>query len=80
MRHIQKYDNFINEASMESKDDASEALSLALQLDAEAMEIFLKGLSEYFKDSVEELNNMNAEEISKHLAEAHKLVKERTGN
>lgn len=41
--------------------------------------LFLE-LSDYFKDTADELSNMDAKGISKHLHQAYTLIKKRSGN
>jgi len=48
--------------------------------DAGEMEEFLNLLSNYFRDNVNDLNNMNALAIAQNLKTASQIVGQRTGN
>jgi hypothetical protein len=77
MKNLHSFEDFLNEAKNPEVINAYDAV---IELDAPAMEEFLKMFAEYFQRSSNVLTNMDAKKIAGHLESAHDLVKKRSGN
>lgn len=64
----------------ESVNDVTNMVAEVTALSAEDMEGFLFRLGKYFESSSEELTNMDARTIGKHLIAASQVMRNRTGN
>lgn len=64
----------------EEVNDVTNMVAEVTALSAEDMEGFLFRLGKYFESSAEELTNMDARNVGKHLIAASQIVKARTGN
>ena len=51
-----------------------------LDFGADGMEVLLDGIAKEYEDNADELTNMDAKAISKHIREALALLKKRTSN
>jgi len=70
----------VNEGVGKGHPDITKVMTIIEEFDGDMMETLLTDIASIYSNNIEELNNMDAKGIAKHIMEAVKLLKKRTGN
>lgn len=77
---LRSHESKVNESSSDLGLSANDILKELIASGNEELEIVTLGLSNYFKESAEELTNMDANKIAEHFKAIYDLIRRRTGN